>query len=411
MSRLPIVLFLLAAASADAAGPLTLAEALQIALERDPIARQADARAASYAQDAVADSALPDPELMVGIGERPLGAPAAMSMSMYEVGVMQRIPSGATRRSLAERGNSLADAERLAAVDRRLELSLQLTRAWIEALHMLEAVDAVDRMRDETAVLAETASSRHARGAARRGEVVAVELELARLHERANRARRALDDATAELARLVGPEHGARPLARAVPASPVTDAGALRAGLTTHPRVRAATARVDAGRAEESAARGTTRPEFTLSASYMRRTGALAGMDMPDAMAARASVSVPLFTANRQDRRIAAATARVNEANAARDDALYALEYLLDRAVAAEREALAQKALYESRVLPSLAELRETAENAYRAGAGDVTDVLRARIAELDAHQEHHGITLELQHARAELLYLAGENR
>jgi hypothetical protein len=56
-------------------------------------------------------------------------------------------------------------------------------------------------------------------------------------------------------------------------------------------------------------------------------------------------------------------------------------------------------------------EAHQGAENAYRTGAGDLTEVLRARIAELDARLDHHGILLDLQRVRAELLYLSGDSR
>lgn len=407
------LLVLMLFAGAVQASPLTFAEATRAALERDPLLQRLEARGAALTDDAVADGALPDPELMVGIGELPVDGFDVVSgeMRMYEVGVMQRFPPRGARRNVARRGERLADAELLLAEDRRLELVQAVARDWLELLYLHEALDVVRDTRARFEEITDTVESRYAQGVGRRDDVIQVGIELMRVDEQESRLRRQVGAARAALARNIGPELAARTLVRDHPAfSEPGDPASLRTRLAEHPRARAFAARTDAGRLGEAAERARYRPQLGMSVGYMRRTGLRAGMEMPDAVAARVTVSVPLFSANRQDRRLAAAQARTWEADAVRQSELYELEYQLERALSDHSELRAQRELYERRLLPAAAEFTETALNAYRAGSEDLLVLVRAQVAEYDVRLQYHEVILQLQRVRAELGYLAGEN-
>lgn len=410
MVKLLVLLLFTGAVQAE---PLTLAEATRAALERDPMLQQLEARGAALADDAIADGALPDPELMAGIGELPIDGfgIASGEMRMVEIGVTQRFPARGLRDSVARRGERLADAESLLADDRKLELTQVVARDWLELLYVHEALDVIHDSRQRFAEITETVESRYARGVGRRDDVIQVQIELMRIDEHESRLRRQLGNARAALARHVGSEVAARPLERSRPVfSAPLDADALRARLADHPRARAYAARSDAGRLGEAAERARFRPEFGLSIGYMRRTGLLAGMEMSDAVFARASMSLPLFAANRQDRRLAAASARTVEADADRRLTLLDLEYLLDRALSDHGELQTQRALYERQLLPAAAEFTETALNAYRAGNEDLLVLVRAQVAEYDVRLQYQEVIFQLLRVQAELGYLAGEN-
>lgn len=407
------LLVLLMFAGSVHAEPLTLADATRAALERDPMLQRLEARGAALADEAIADSAFPDPELMAGIGELPIDGfgIASGEMRMYELGVTQRFPARGVRDRVARRGERLADAESLLADDRQLELVQAVAHEWLELLYVYEALDVVRDTRLRFAEITETVESRYAQGVGRRDDVIQVGIELMRVDEQESRLRRQLGTARAALARYVGPEVAARPLDRSHPAFAAPyEAAALRAGLADHPRARAFTARIEAGRLGEAAERARYRPEFGLSIGYMRRTGLRAGMEMPDAVFARASMSLPLFTANRQDRRLAAARSRTLEADAERRSVQFELEYLLDRALSDHEELQSQRKLYEQQLLPAAAEFTETALNAYRAGDEDLLVLIRAQVAEYDVRLQYHEVNFQLLRVRAELGYLAGEN-
>lgn len=407
------LLVLMLIAGATQASPLSFAEATRAALERDPMLQRLEARGAALADDAVADGALPDPELMVGIGELPVDGFDVVSgeMRMYEVGIMQRFPPRGVRRSASRRGERLADAELLLAEARRLELVQAVARDWLDLLYLDEALAVVRETRTRFEEITDTVESRYAQGVGRRDDVIQVGIELMRVDEQESRLRQQIGSARAALALRIGPELAARTLESgqpdfAEPGDPVS----LRSRLAEHPRARAFAARTDAGRHGEAAERARYRPQFGMSVGYMRRTGLRAGMEMPDAVSARVTVSVPLFTANRQDRRLAAAQARTWAADAERQSELYELEYQLERALSDHTELKAQRELYEQRLLPAAAEFTQTALNAYRAGSEDLLVLVRAQVAEYDVRLQYHEVILQLQRVRAELGYLAGEN-
>jgi outer membrane protein TolC len=120
------------------------------------------------------------------------------------------------------------------------------------------------------------------------------------------------------------------------------------------------------------------------------------------------SVELPLFTAKRQDRRLAASIQQAEAVQLTRDDRLRELRQLLDTAYANWTRLGERAALYESQLLRTSAANTQASLKAYQSGVTEFTTLMRARITELDIQLDLLRIRVDRARAQASLLYLAG---
>ena len=109
------------------------------------------------------------------------------------------------------------------------------------------------------------------------------------------------------------------------------------------------------------------------------------GRDRADLVTVGVSIDMPLFSTRRQDSEVAAAGSRVE---AVKTERLLQLRQMLagyDTARASYDRISERLALYQTQLLPQSHEAAEAALNAYTSDDGDFAEVVRARIAELNA--------------------------
>jgi outer membrane protein TolC len=127
-------------------------------------------------------------------------------------------------------------------------------------------------------------------------------------------------------------------------------------------------------------------------------------------LAAMVSVELPLFTAKRQDRRLAASIQQASAVQLMRDDRLRELRQMLDTSYANWQRLGERAALYESQLLHTSAANAQASLKAYQSGVTEFTTLMRARITDLDIQLELLRINVDRARAQASLLYLAGED-
>jgi outer membrane protein TolC len=153
-------------------------------------------------------------------------------------------------------------------------------------------------------------------------------------------------------------------------------------------------------------ARQKYRPEWGVNAQYGYRDDDPAGRDRADLVSLGVSFDLPLFTANRQDREVAAAISRLESLRTDRQlKARQLLAELNTARVKLERSGERQ-ALYDKTLLPKMAEQAEAALAAYNNDTGDFSEAVRARIAELNAKIDFLNIRVSRLKIMAQLDYL-----
>ena len=381
------------------AGPLTLAEAQRIAVERSTqlVARQASATSAR--EMAVAAAQLPDPVLKLQVNNLPVDGADAFSltrdfMTMRSVGVMQEITRAEKREANAARLEREADksaAERLADV---ATIRRDSALAWLDRYYA-EAMQAVlDEQRRIAQTEIDAADSAYRGGRGSLTDVLGARAALVALDDRASDTRRRIGTARIALARFIGDE-AQSPLAGrpAIDELPL-DARSVDADILHHPQLTVLDRREAVAAAEVKAAQAARKPDWTVEVMYSVRGSAYSNM-----VSVGVSVPLPWDRAHRQDREVAARLAMLDEVRAERED--------MRRAHAAEVRAMLEEwrvgrersRRYARELVPLAAERTEATLAAYRGAKASIADVLAAHRNEIDVRTQ--ALQLEWDAARA----------
>jgi outer membrane protein TolC len=162
----------------------------------------------------------------------------------------------------------------------------------------------------------------------------------------------------------------------------------IAALLGAHPALRSLERRIDASRVDIELARQKYWPEWKVNASYGYREDGPMGQDRPDFFSVGLALDLPLFTSRRQDRQLQSAIA---DSEAMRTEKMLALREMVAsfETLYARLQRLDQRReLYRERLLPEMHEQAEASLSAYTRDDGDFAEVVRARIAELNARIE-----------------------
>jgi outer membrane protein TolC len=227
---------------------------------------------------------------------------------------------------------------------------------------------------------------RYAAGSGRRQDESYALLELGLLQRRQVDALTAIDDARARLERWAGsfqnsPTPAALPDWRldALPSvSPPQQ-------LENHPRLVAARIGGATGEIAVELARQAYRPRWMLEAGYGHQPGDdPSGRRIADKLFAMATISLPLFTADRQDRRVDAALAE-RDAREARAQLVYQrLRGDLDRQLAVLKRLKERGALLEQTILPQAQATVDATLDAYETDRASFDELIRARLQYLE---------------------------
>jgi outer membrane protein TolC len=390
---------------------LDLGEAIRIALDNDPASAASRATARAYTENAVADGQLPDPRLRTGLYNLPLDDFDIDSQptTQLRLGVEQAFPRGDTLHHRQLRAESLAGEAQATAATTSLQTVRDVRRYFLELYYQVRAAAIVAETRELFAQLVDITQAHYGSGRVSQQDVLRASLELARLDDRATRIETAADESRAALAEWLDAAAD-QPLANRFPDLPDLPAKAqLDAALLQHPVLQAETARVNAMKQGVRIAQEQYKPGWSAGVEYRKRFGDDPDGDpRSDMMAAMLTVDLPLFTGNRQDRRLAASIAETEAAELRRDDKLRELRRMLATDYA-EWQRLGERALlYESRLLREATANAEASLHAYQSGVTEFTTLMRARITELDVRLDELRIRVDRARAQANLLYLAG---
>jgi len=399
------LLLLLLAVPGFAVEPLTLGEVEQLATH-DPGIDRFEHMAKSYEEEAVASRQLPDPQLSAEVMQFPLDRPGFDNdpMTAVQIGLRQNFPRGSSRRISGERNQALARAQREEGEAYQLEVRREARNAYLQLVLEQQRLDVLETSRAVFTNLVEISQRTFASGLVSQQDVLRAELELERLEDRINEAEGQKAVARASLARWIGPD-AHRPLPSAgFPELPPWEGR----DLNDHPLLAASQAQIQAGDQAIELAEQDYRPQWGVQVGYGLRTSSEARN--PHRLGAMVTVDLPLFTGNRQDRRLAARQSDREAAVLARDERQLDLQRQVD-ALGAEWQRLhSRETRYRERLVEVAEANAESAESAYGAGTVEFTALMESRLLALETRLESLRITTERKQVQAQLLYLLGED-
>ncbi len=395
--------------AADSGAPLTMEEAVAIALSAgDPSVLQFEEKSLAFEDQAVADAQLPDPKLRVSATNFPVDTFRfdQEPMTQVQIGLLQTFPRGKTRQYRGEKREAEAAAQRAMRSLQEYKIAFDTKVTWLELFYLRGAYETVIESRQAVSELNDVARSIFSTGRRSAQDVLRADLELTILDDRLVGIAQQIDVKNADLFRLVGYEAGMRPLAQTMPTpSSLPDRTVLQDRLVRHPSVAVIDSEIDARKHDVDIARQQYKPGFTLNGGYGVRGG-----DRPDFATLGVTLDLPLFTGKRQDRNLAAAKRNRNTFEMKRQAQLLELDRMLNGAHANQVRLAQRIALYEESVLVHANETSEATLTAYQNDVSDFAELVRSRLAELDAELTLLRLRTDRAKVFAQIDFLTGEN-
>lgn len=380
------------------AAPLSLDQALNLAVQRSESAHSARAGVTSASESARAAGQLPDPTLRAGVDNLPVTggdrfSTTRDSMTMKRIGISQEWLSRdkrAARQAAAEAtvGREAVQAQ-VAVADTRLQTAL----AYLDAFYAGEALKLTTLMEHHANEELEAARARLSSSTGSSHEVLSLTGARGVAEDESDEVRQQQSSANVSLQRWVGVR--AEELAFATLPVPPSEQDYV----ASHPTVVAMQRDIEVARQNAAVASSERKPNWTWEVSYGQRTGY---SDMVSF-----AVSIPLQVARdqRQDRENASKLALVDKAEADLAEATRAAtgEYLvLTSDVQRLRERVDR---YRTNVVTPAQQRTAAATAAYRSNQASLMTLFEARHAEVDAQRKLLTLLRDLAKAQAQLVF------
>ncbi len=391
-----------------AQSPLSLDESVTIAVQaNDPGVMLFEQRALALEDRAIADSQLPDPVVMARMQNVPLSSfdINREGMTQLSLGVRQNFPKGKSRSLTRAKRQSEAVVERMRKTLALRQIVLQTRTAWLEMYYWHGARRITEQARTHIIDLGGVAEAQFASGRASAQNVLRIDLEASLLGARLIEIDRKADMKRTDMIRLIGIANAARPLADEFPhLRPFLAAQEMQARLIRHPSVKIFDAKLAARDRDIDIAGEQYKPGFAVEGAYGARD------NRPDFGSIGVSLSVPLFTANRQDRSLSAVKRLKASTRLGRDAQLLDLNRELGRSYAGWVRLGERITLYQTDVLTGAQNTAEAALIGYENETADFAELVRAELMVLDTELTLLRLRIDRQKAHAALLYLDGDN-
>lgn len=403
-----LLLWAVASPGVAASEPLSLQEAVSLAVGADdPTVARFRERASALEDQAVSDAQLPDPQLRVGLANFPTNTFdfSQEPMTQIQVGVRQSFPRGRTRSKTQQKRQAQAAEQRIAGRAQELQIALDTRFVWLDLYYWTGARETVAKSRQAVSDLVTVIEASFAAGVNSNQDLLRAELELSLLDDRAVDVEQRIDALTADLARLVGATAAQRALPTRFPSMAIPPAQrAIADALTAHPAVLIQAARIDVSSSDIDIARQDYKPGFSVDVGYGARGG-----NRPDFASAMVVLDIPLFTKNRQDRRVAAARKNKSSAQLDRAATLLNLRAQLDRTYATWTRLGERVSLFERVVINRADANADAALDGYQNQVADFAELIRSRLGALDADLDLLRLRVERAKAQSQLLFLNGD--
>lgn len=385
--------------------PLTLQEAVSTALaSNDPYLLEPAERAEARAQNAIADSQLPDPKVRLAFANWPTNSfsYSQEAMTQMQVGLSQAFPRGDSRRLMREQQQVKADAYRHQQALHQLEIIRDTQKSWLDLYYLAAARQRVEASRQAISELVSVTQSSFATGKNKSQDIFRAEMELALLDDRLIELQQKFDAAQARLARRIGSHMQILPLGQPAMKHP-DELDLLRDSLQHHPRVKMRRSNLKAAEKGVSLAGEQYKPGWAVSVGYGAR-----GADRADFATVGVTFDVPLFTKNRQDKRVSAAKKSRQAEQLSLDAVLLDMERQLRSVHAVWHRSAQRIKLYKDVVRSRAKETSVASLSSYQSGVTDFPELVRSRLAELDIELKLLELEKERHKAQADLLFLQG---
>ncbi len=406
---------------------LFIENAIKRAQENDPWIEGNKYMQAATISSSVAAGSLADPQVSIGFANLPTDSFSfnQESMTQIKVGLSQMFPPGDSLNIKKRRLQLEADEFPYLRENRNAIVSVSVGQLWLEVYQAQTTIALIEKNRSLFEQLTEIAMSSYASamGKTRQQDIIRAQLELTRLNDRVTMLNQSREMSFEKLSEWLNVENSdlnftiADQLPNIMIAYPrylnpdihINDEE-LYEHFSNHPMMTALVQKIKASVAGVDLAKQKYKPAWGMSASYGRRNNDPFGHSRADALTVGVSLSVPLFTANRQDKEYQSAVSKREAIRTQKWQTLRKLKAGFETSRAQLFRLEQRQKLFETQLLPQMSEQAEASLTAYTNDDGDFAEVVRARIAQLNAQIDALNINVDKQKAILQLNYYFSES-
>jgi len=391
----------------------------------------------------IAVHTLPDPKVTIGLANLPTNGFdfGQEAMTQAKVGVSQMFPRGDTLDIKSQQLKTQSEAFPYQRKDRESKVAVMVGNLWLDVYQVQQSIALIQSNRSLFEQLADVAEASYssALGKTRQQDIVRAQLELTRLEDRLDQLEQQKNrhagmlvqwlstfstENSAEYDAPLGSDFALHNIVvnRELPQIELINSDLvykenwhrpeeLLPYFSSHPSVVAIEKKIKASNAGINLAKQKYQPEWGVNASYGYRGDDPMGRSRADLFSVGVTFDLPLFTENRQDKEVQSA---VYETEAVKTEKLLLLRQLLGTYSSAKGRLLRlidRQNLYKTKLLPQIYDQAEASLTAYTNDDGDFSEVVRSRIAVLNAEIDQLTLNVEEQKIRLELNYLFIDSR
>lgn len=356
-------------------------------------AQTAKLEAASSAASAAGE--LPDPKLILGVQNLPTEGSERWSlerdfMTMQVVGLAQEMPNSDKRQARFATAQAAIDSAAAQVRVERLRVRLATAQAWIASYTQQRKLAQFEAFTGENRLFAAAVRAQLAGGRGQASDVLAPQQEAALLDEQRDELLQQSAQARAALKRWIGSE-ASQALTGDFPHWAIAS-GDYSQALRRHPQLTAYGPLTREAEAQVREAQAEKNSDWSWEVDYQKR-----GRDFGDMVSLQLSFDLPLFPGSRQDPKIAAKRAQVNQLEAEHEALEREHGQQLEEDLAEYQRLERAGSRSQSTLLPLAEEKIRLLRASYSAGKSDLSEVISARRERVEAQLKQ----LDLQGLRA----------
>ena len=413
------------------AQPLSLEQALQLAIQHDPLLKGNAHRKDRFNAEAEASSYWANPQVSASVQNLPTDGFAfdQEPMTQFKVGLKQQLPRGDENLYSQQKYQVMADQMSVESQARKAWLKREVTLTWLNWVYATRRLGLLDKEKLLLTQLLDFTESRYSQGvgAAAQQDILQVRLALLSLDDKYVQAYQQKNEARSALSKWFGApldESVSAPLTHSTQDAIEVDAILNSSNLSFssfltviessepfsilqhHPEATLLKIQTQIEAQNLNIAREQTKSQWAFEASYGYRQDAQNGASRADFVSLGVQVDLPFFNKSRQDASIAAAASKMSASET--DFRLKVNELAANAEVLKSRlSALSErKALYETALVGETQQLSEAELTAYTTDTGDIGDVVNANLKQVQVQDDLLKIDIERARTLASLAYL-----
>jgi len=417
--------------------PLTFKKAIKIAQRNDPWLEGSRHKEQSLMRLSYAANTEQDPKISLGFANLPTNGFnfSQERMTQFKVGISQMFARGDSLKIKNEQFQLQSQQQPFQRQDRVNKMAVTVGSLWLDLYRVQQSIVLIEKNRSLFEQLSEVAEASYGSGLGktRQQDIVRAQLELTRLEDKLNQLQQQDDSYQAMLAQWlttysVNSKYNHTDKVLSIITFPLKVshekpeielinhasvyskqrllAEKLAALLSLHPAIKNIDKKIAATKTNIKLAEQQYHPQWGINASYGYRADDELGNSRADLFSVGVILDVPLFTENRQDNAVKSA---ISKTEAVKTEKLLLLRKLMSAFTRNKGKLIRlteREVLYQDKLLPQIHDQAEASLTAYTNDDGDFAEVVRSRIAELNAEIDFLGINVQKQKIILEINYL-----